>query len=219
MIPCCDYYCDMMYLLPYSSFTNLPPEEKTNVSEEASSTIYSVDTNNVTGANTSYEDASLLDLYSGCGAIWAVDLNEYAYESLQWNHPETAVRNESAENFLALLREWERLCVSFSLLKSEKVEKYSFDFRMEDDGTDEANDGADEGDGNDDEGKVFEVEKILAIRFGDPEDEEKRGLYFQILVVSIYFGVLHPDIVGLFLLGSLEELWAGRRYMGIQEHI
>ncbi|XVF11311.1 hypothetical protein REPUB_Repub08aG0016200 [Reevesia pubescens] len=198
MIPCCDYYCDMMYLLPYSSFTNLPPEEKTNVSEEASSTISSVDTNNVTGANTSYEDASLLDLYSGCGAMstglclganmaglklvtrWAVDLNEYACESLQWNHPETAVRNESAENFLALLREWERLCVSFSLLKSEKVEKYSFDFRMEDDGTDEANDGADEGDGNDDKGEVFEVEKILAIRFGDPEDEEKRGLYFQV---------------------------------------
>lgn len=24
-IPVCDYYCDTMYLLPYSTFTNLPP--------------------------------------------------------------------------------------------------------------------------------------------------------------------------------------------------
>ncbi|XVF08541.1 hypothetical protein REPUB_Repub07fG0012100 [Reevesia pubescens] len=195
MIPSCDYYCDMLYRLPYSSFTNLPPEEKTNISEEASSTISSDDTNSVIGENTSKKDASLLDLYSGCGAMstglclganmaglklvtrWAVDLNEYACKSLQWNHPETAVRNESAEDFLALLKEWERLCVTFSLLKSENIEKHSFNVNMvDDDGSDEA----EEDEEDDTEGEVFEVEKVLSILYGKPKEQKERGLYFQV---------------------------------------
>ena len=91
-------------------------KDKTNVNEEASSTISSDDINKVIGANTSYEEASLLDLYSGCGAMsmglclganmtgvklvtrWAMDLNKYVCEGFQWNHPETMVRNEAAED-------------------------------------------------------------------------------------------------------------------------
>ncbi|EOY32389.1 Chromomethylase 1, putative isoform 5, partial [Theobroma cacao] len=203
MIPCCDYYCDMLYLLPYSSFINLPPEDKTNCSE-ASSTISTDDVNSVNEEKSQYEEASqasnnkksqvtLLDLYSGCGAMstglclganmaglkletrWAVDLNKYGCESLKWNHPETEVRNESAEDFLALLKEWERLCVLFSLLKSENLEKQSFNpFRTEDDGDDDDNEE------DDTEGDVFEVEKILAICYGDPKKKGERGLHFQV---------------------------------------
>ncbi|XP_021278105.1 DNA (cytosine-5)-methyltransferase CMT3-like isoform X2 [Herrania umbratica] len=202
MIPCCDYYCDMLYLLPYSSFINLSPD-KTNCSE-ASSTISSDDINSVNEEKSQYEEASqasnnkksqvtLLDLYSGCGAMstglclganmaglkletrWAVDLNKYACESLKWNHPETEVRNESAEDFLALLKEWERLCVLFSLLKSENLEKQSFNpFGMEDDGDDDDNEE------DDTEGDVFEVEKILALCYGDPKKKGERGLHFQV---------------------------------------
>ncbi|EOY32385.1 Chromomethylase 1, putative isoform 1 [Theobroma cacao] len=202
MIPCCDYYCDMLYLLPYSSFINLPPD-KTNCSE-ASSTISTDDVNSVNEEKSQYEEASqasnnkksqvtLLDLYSGCGAMstglclganmaglkletrWAVDLNKYGCESLKWNHPETEVRNESAEDFLALLKEWERLCVLFSLLKSENLEKQSFNpFRTEDDGDDDDNEE------DDTEGDVFEVEKILAICYGDPKKKGERGLHFQV---------------------------------------
>ncbi|GMJ13672.1 chromomethylase 3 [Hibiscus trionum] len=196
MIPSCDYYCDMLYLLPYSSFTNLPPdmEAKPNVSEEASSTISTDDSNCIIGANTSPEEATLLDLYSGCGAMstglclganmsglklvtrWAVDINKYACESLQWNHPETMVRNESAEDFLALLKEWEKLCVSFSLSKFKDSEKQSCrSFAIEDDENDEA----DSEDGDTD-GEVFEVDKFLAICYGDPNDKGERGLYFQV---------------------------------------
>nr|GMD35812.1 DNA (cytosine-5)-methyltransferase CMT3-like [Ipomoea batatas] len=55
----CDLYCDTMYLIPCSTFLNLPP-----------------------GANS-------------CGVNlvtkWAVDLNQYACESLRLNHPETNV--------------------------------------------------------------------------------------------------------------------------------
>ncbi|XVE56455.1 hypothetical protein DITRI_Ditri04bG0011200 [Diplodiscus trichospermus] len=196
MIPSCDYYCDMLYLLPYSSFINLPPEDKTNVSEEASSTISTDDTNNVTGANTSYEEASLLDLYSGCGAMstglclganmagvklvtkWAVDINKYACESLQWNHPETMVRNEAAEDFLALLKEWERLCVTFSLLKSENVDKISLN--SSEDNEDDNEDDGDNNEESDGDDEVFEVERILAICYGDPKEKGERGLNFQV---------------------------------------
>ncbi|KAL4340831.1 hypothetical protein GQ457_08G034730 [Hibiscus cannabinus] len=197
-IPSCDYYCDMLYKLEYSSFTNLPPEEKTNVSEEASSTISEDNLDNVVGANNNHEEASLLDLYSGCGAMstglclganmaglklvtrWAVDINKYACESLQWNHPETMVRNEPAEDFLALLKEWERLCASFSLSKSENLEKRSFNsYDNEDDNNDEVEDEDEEGNGGSD-GEVFEVEKFLAICYGDPKEKGERQLHFKV---------------------------------------
>ena len=90
------------------------------------------------------------------------------------------VRNESAEDFLALLKEWERLCVSFSLLKSENLDKQSFN-PSEDDGDDEDDD--DKGDAED---EVFEVERILAICYGDPKEKGERGLYFQVYVLYNY---------------------------------
>ncbi|CAL5354998.1 unnamed protein product [Camellia sinensis] len=83
---------------------------------------------------------TLLDLYSGCGAMstglclgasvsglklvtrWAVDINSNACESLKLNHPETEVRNEAAEDFLSLLKEWEKLCKEFQLLGSHQSE-------------------------------------------------------------------------------------------------
>ncbi|KAE8735020.1 DNA (cytosine-5)-methyltransferase CMT3 [Hibiscus syriacus] len=195
-IPSCDYYCDMLYKLEYSSFTNLPSEEKTNVSEEASSTVSEDNLDNVIGANDGHKDASLLDLYSGCGAMstglclganmaglklvtrWAVDINKYACESLQWNHPVTTVRNEPAEDFLALLKEWERLCASFSLSKSEDLGKQPFNsYDNEDDDNDEVEDET----GNDSsDGEVFEVEKFLAICYGDPKENGERGLHFKV---------------------------------------
>ncbi|OMP03392.1 hypothetical protein COLO4_10449 [Corchorus olitorius] len=190
MIPStCDYYCDMFYHLPYSSFTNLPTEDRATNDSEASSTISS-DNTSVDGVKASSKEASqvtLLDLYSGCGAMstglclganmaglklvtrWAVDLNKYACESLKWNHPETEVRNEPADEFLALLKEWKRLCDSFSVSKPEILENNST--RTEDGGND-----CEEGDAGD---EVFEVEKILAIRYSDP-DTGKIGLHFKV---------------------------------------
>ncbi|TYK14253.1 DNA (cytosine-5)-methyltransferase 1 [Cucumis melo var. makuwa] len=120
-LPSCDFYCDMLYLLPYSSFVKLPTSEK-KVGSETSSTISSeVDTDGACEVNSEIGDVTqaqqcrkpevtLLDLYSGCGAMstglclggnlsgvnlvtkWAVDLNQYACESLRFNHPETQVR-------------------------------------------------------------------------------------------------------------------------------
>ncbi|OMO73118.1 hypothetical protein CCACVL1_17462 [Corchorus capsularis] len=189
MIPSdCDYYCDMFYHLQYSSFRNLPTDGALNDSE-ASSTISS-DNSSVDGLKACSKEASqvtLLDLYSGCGAMstglclganmaglklvtrWAVDLNKYACESLKWNHPETEVRNESADEFLALLKEWKGLCDSFSVSKPEILENNPT--HTEDGGNDCEEDDA--------EDEVYEVEKILAIRYSHP-DTGKTGLHFKV---------------------------------------
>ncbi|OMO79806.1 hypothetical protein CCACVL1_13403 [Corchorus capsularis] len=187
----CDYYCDTFYHLNYSSFTNLPTDKATNDSE-ASSTISS-DNTSVDGVKASSKEASqvtLLDLYSGCGAMstglclganmaglklvtrWAVDLNKHACESLRWNHPETEVMNESADDFLALLKEWKRLCDSFSVSKPDMLEKQAFNPSRTEDGGNDCEEG-------DTEGKVFEVEEILAIRYSHPVTG-KRGLHFKV---------------------------------------
>lgn len=87
------------------------------------------------------------------------------------------VRNESAEDFLLLLKEWEKLCIYFSLVKSDYFpQDYSDLFGTEDD---------DDGSGSDDsEGEenveVFEVEKILKICYGDPKETKERGLYLKV---------------------------------------
>ncbi|KAI5675160.1 hypothetical protein M9H77_06110 [Catharanthus roseus] len=197
----CDYYYDMMYLLPYCTFVSLPPENLGGGSESDSTISSEAD---VTGAtiggvevcqDEQNGEITLLDLYSGCGAMstglclgansagiklvtkWAVDLNQYACESLKLNHPETQARNESAENFLALLKEWERLCVSYSLFESNVARHPFVRLTTEEEGDDEEEDDGSEGE-NDSE--VFEVDEVLDICYGDPKESGSVGLYFKI---------------------------------------
>ncbi|KAH9559794.1 hypothetical protein CY35_06G074300 [Sphagnum magellanicum] len=124
-------------------------------------------------------ELQLLDLYCGCGAMstglclganlaganlvtrWAVDLNEYACISMKHNHPETKVRNEAAEDFLELLKEWKKLC-----------EKYPSD----DEAVDEAADEVEESDEDEvvEEGE-YEVESLVGIRWvGQVSEKEKQ---------------------------------------------
>ena len=70
-----------------------------------------------------------------------------------------------------MLKKWERLCVSFSLLKSENMDKQSFN-PFEDNGDDE-----DEDEKGDAEDEGFEVERILATCYGDSKEKGERGLY------------------------------------------
>lgn len=206
-IPDCDYYCDMLYLLPYSTFVNLPADDR-HASCETSSTISSE--RDMSGAELGEvsqvqehrkPEVTLLDLYSGCGAMstglclganlnglnlvtrWAVDLNPYACESLKLNHPETQVRNEYAEDFLSLLKEWEKLCRYFSLVESNDVPQEYLDLfgteNVGDDGNDndDSDSDSDEVDGED---EVYEVEKILEICYGDPKEKKERELHVKV---------------------------------------
>ncbi|CAK9140069.1 unnamed protein product [Ilex paraguariensis] len=202
-IPDCHYYYDMMYLLPYSSFVSLPPPDNMGAGSESDSTISSeADVAGTVGGVEIFQvekhkksEMLLLDLYSGCGAMstglclganssgvnvvtkWAVDLNPYACKSLKLNHPETEVRNESAEDFLSLLKEWEKLCASFSLIGCGDSQQQHLDpTSIEGDQGDDDDEASD--DVEDDE--VFEVEEVLAICYGDPNEIKKPGLYLKI---------------------------------------
>ncbi|KAK9273931.1 hypothetical protein L1049_018743 [Liquidambar formosana] len=159
-IPACDYYYDMLYLLPYSTFMNVP-QESVGAGSETFSTI-----------------SSEININGETCDRWAVDINKYACESLKLNHLEMEVRNESAEDFLLLLKEWEKLCISFSLISGDLEDKY-FDLKSMEDDDDEDDHERNDGDGEDDS-EVFEVAKILAICYGDPKDKGERGLYFKV---------------------------------------
>ncbi|KAK1386612.1 DNA (Cytosine-5)-methyltransferase CMT3 [Heracleum sosnowskyi] len=216
-----DYYYDMMYYVPFSTFLNpqhdgtkgetgsnlaissksvdiqqdvgssKPKEVGTKVENRSISTISSEsdDIHKDVGSNKPIE-MKLLDLFSGCGAMstglclganmagvtlvtkWAVDLNKYACESLKYNHPQTEVRNEKAEEFLALLKEWERLCSLFSLIGDKSHQKQISPPEMDNIEEDEEEEVDNE--------EIFEVEKILSICYGIPDGQEKVGLYFKI---------------------------------------
>ncbi|KAG8387340.1 hypothetical protein BUALT_Bualt02G0011300 [Buddleja alternifolia] len=193
----CDYYFDRMYLLPYSTFVSLPSDGTTN-SGESGSTI-STDADASVGFCEQEEHSSertLLDLYSGCGAMstglclgansvgvklvtkWAVDINQYACESLKLNHPETQVRNESAEDFLNLLKEWEKLCTTFLSLENNGASSEQGKSSGGED--DEGDENSEDEDADGEDSEVYEVDEILTICYGDPNHNGKPQLHFKI---------------------------------------
>ncbi|CAN0861916.1 DNA (cytosine-5)-methyltransferase CMT3 [Linum grandiflorum] len=191
----CHYYCNALYLLRFATFLKLP-SELMDTSESSSTISQSCE---VSDLNVKSKAFTLLDLYSGCGGMstglslgsklsgqelvtkWAVDTSEFALASLKLNHPETEVRNEKVDNFLVLLKEWEKLCIRFSLISSSDPEKkQSYPFDGEEDECDSSDDEDDVGaDGTPDDSECFELEKVLDICYGEPEGKDC-GLYFKI---------------------------------------
>lgn len=86
------------------------------------------------------------------------------------------VRNEKAEEFLALLKEWQRLCASFSLIEHEGFEQKNLSPEITENNED------DEEEVKVDDEEIFEVEKILSICYGLPAGQKELGLYFKVLV-------------------------------------
>ncbi|CAL4940942.1 unnamed protein product [Urochloa decumbens] len=180
LIEHCDLYYDMSYSVAYSTFANIPLENGASGSETASG-ISSDDVDLEASSGMPGRTATLLDLYSGCGGMstglclgaalaglkletrWAVDLNSFACQSLKYNHPQTEVRNEKADDFLALLREWAVLC-----------DKYVH----KDVGLDSAVLEDKEEDGSPLDKDEFVVEKLIGICYGG--NGRKNGLYFKV---------------------------------------
>eukprot|EP00249_Psilotum_nudum_P006108 c19462_g1_i1 orf=456-3056(-) len=141
-------------------------------------------------------ELSLLDLYSGCGGMstglcmgaslsgvrlvtkWAVDLNEYACKSLKYNHPETEVRNEAAEDFLALIKEWQKLCEKYC--KTEDVEDSKASGRCHQKNHFSTSNNEDIDDSSGIEDGEFEVEKLVGIRYVSSSSLKKIGLEFKV---------------------------------------
>ncbi|XP_050232648.1 putative DNA (cytosine-5)-methyltransferase CMT1 [Mercurialis annua] len=207
-LPPCDLYYDMKYTLPFLTFETIKKDDSNRDSGSSSicnenDSNASINDVNTSTANPSSaiskvhrSDMYLLDLYSGCGGMstglcmgaalsgvnlitkWAVDLNSYACKSLKANHPETEVRNEEAQDFLSLLKEWEKLCNKYILSEEEEVE----DKKVEDveDKGDDMEDEEVEDKSDDDGGEIFEVERLLGVCYGDPNKIKKRDLYFKV---------------------------------------
>lgn len=89
------------------------------------------------------------------------------------------VRNEKVEEFLALLKEWERLCVKFSLTGDKRCQK-----QISSENESNHEDEEDEEVQVDNE-EIFEVDKILSLCYGLPEGQKEAGLYFKVLHIFL----------------------------------
>ncbi|CAJ2636066.1 unnamed protein product [Trifolium pratense] len=174
-----DFYYDMEYCVDYSTFRKIPSE---------ASTI----TKSLPSPELRKTELTLLDLYSGCGGMstglclgakvssvnlvaqWAVDSDRSASKSLKLNHPETHVRNESAEDFLQLLKEWEKLCKRYNVGDTEK--KTPLRSRNSGEKKQVNSHARDISDSDDD----FEVSRLVDICYGDPDKTGKRSLYLKV---------------------------------------
>lgn len=108
---------------------------------------------------------------------WAIDINPHACKSLKFNHPETKVRNEAADDFLSLLKEWAKLCQYFALYGTDKVPEESLNFMSEEEEEEEEEENHDESNIPDEE---FEVESLIAVCYGDPNKTKKHEVYFKV---------------------------------------
>lgn len=99
------------------------------------------------------------------------------------------MRNEAAEDFLSLLKEWEKLCQQFSLFGSDNEPEQSLNSvsKEEEEDDEEENDRA--SNVSDEE---FEVERLLAVCYGDPIKVKKPGVYFKVFYIS--FGKFWPHV-------------------------
>ncbi|XP_057971701.1 DNA (cytosine-5)-methyltransferase CMT2-like isoform X2 [Malania oleifera] len=186
-IPTCDFYYDMKYSVDYSTFCTMVTDGNNISSSACMKTVL------MNGIKPKFEGISshkpyrselaLLDIYSGCGGMstglclgaklsgldlvtrWAIDLNKSACDSLKLNHPGIHVRNESAEDFLHLLKEWDKLCKRFGTKNVEKVTRSNSKISR---ASQDSNSGE------------YEVSSLVDICYGDPTNTGKRGLKFKV---------------------------------------
>ncbi|XWS49335.1 hypothetical protein CRYUN_Cryun13aG0154800 [Craigia yunnanensis] len=199
-VPQSDFYFDMEYCVEYSTFRTLPPGSDnsfksyslSNCCKEIFLTTPTAFSANIPSFGTYKAELALLDLYSGGGGMstglclgakascidlvtkWAVDVDNSACKSLKLNHPETHVRNEAADDFLQLLKEWEKLCKLYAV---DKVER-RYPSRST---TSQAvrNDANSPKDADVPPGEL-EVYSLVDIFYGDPRKTGKRGLNFKV---------------------------------------
>lgn len=188
---------DMEYSVEYSTFRTLVTDNisETPMGSQSflSNSKHPVDEPNTLtplelfpNYDSSKQELALLDLYAGCGGMstglclgaklssvnlvtkWAVDYNSSACESLKLNHPETNVRNESAEDFLDLLKQWENLCKTY-ICDIERTVKCALEEPLD----------VSQSDKEESTGE-YEVSHLVDICYGDPDERGKRGLHFKV---------------------------------------
>ncbi|XP_042034532.1 DNA (cytosine-5)-methyltransferase CMT2-like isoform X2 [Salvia splendens] len=197
-VPSAAFYYDMEYSVNYSTFRTLVTETSTGTEpflsnskppEEELVTLTPLAL--LPEYESPEQELALLDLYAGCGGMstglclgaklssvnlktrWAVDYNSAACESLKLNHPETNVRNEAAEDFLELLKQWESLCKTY-VCDIERTLKCEIDELQE---AEEACLSSSDTEESSDE---YEISHLVDICYGDPNESGKCGLHFKV---------------------------------------
>ncbi|KAI7749813.1 hypothetical protein M8C21_011767 [Ambrosia artemisiifolia] len=199
-IPTCDYYYDMKYNIDYSTFSTIKDEVSSNNwclfscdnKEEINSngSIDNKSNENITNFEPKKLELTVLDMYSGCGGMstglhfgaklsgvdlstkWAVDANESACESLKLNHPETQIRNESASDFLDLIKEWDKLCKKYPVKKERQRHDSMVDGPPDDVIPSKKHNIVPKDE--------YEVEKLVDICYSELDGTCKRGLKFKV---------------------------------------
>ncbi|XP_027180268.1 DNA (cytosine-5)-methyltransferase CMT2-like [Coffea eugenioides] len=199
-IPPADFYYDMEYSVEYSTFHNLQTDNSYKIDDSHSlqpvegfhAPITATHLEVFSGSGPLKSELALLDLYSGCGGMstglgigakvssidvvtrWAVDLEKSACDSLKLNHPETQVRNESAEDFLELLKRWKQLCESYIFNDLKNPPEDGTDNQIEGESNETSKLANEDPDGE------YEVSCLVDICYGDPNETGKHGLHFKV---------------------------------------
>ncbi|OVA18480.1 Chromo domain/shadow [Macleaya cordata] len=191
-----DFYYDMNYYVEYSTFCNTMTGKSVRavITDKCRIETFSCQSSTIRKNDPSRQldksELALLDLYSGCGGMstglclgaklspinlvtkWAIDADEAACESLRLNHPGTQIRNELAEDFLDLLKGWEKLCKLHRVEYKEKLPKSDSRITRICKTSPQ------------DDNKIppgeFEVLKLVDICYGDPNKTGKRELAFKV---------------------------------------
>ncbi|KAH7576431.1 hypothetical protein JRO89_XS01G0063400 [Xanthoceras sorbifolium] len=194
------FYFDMEYCVEYSTFRTLPSDNSLEIHDlllphsiknvPTAATAHSLQ--NMHNSETYKAELVLLDLYSGCGGMstglclgaklscinlvtkWAVDIDKSACESLRLNHPETRVLNEKAEEFLQLLKEWQKLCKRYVVNNVKREHRSASVAASVERNNVTSTRGADTPNGE------YEVASLVDVCYGDPNKTGKRSLNFKV---------------------------------------
>ncbi|XP_048500700.1 DNA (cytosine-5)-methyltransferase CMT2 isoform X2 [Beta vulgaris subsp. vulgaris] len=195
-----DFYYDMEYCLEYSTFRNLPRGDSLEgcklPSLSCPESILPLTSSpvavNRTICKTYNPELTMLDIYAGCGGMstglcmgakhsginlvtrWAIDADSSACESLRLNHSNIRIMNETADDFLELLKHWERLCKKYVI--EETHQPFSSPQKV----SDLAEASSDAQSNSDTEGDELEVLGLVDIRYGDADGSGKEGLQFKV---------------------------------------
>ncbi|KAL0873818.1 hypothetical protein Bca101_023523 [Brassica carinata] len=187
-----DFYFDMEYCVEFSTFQTLRNQTSDNKLECCADVTPTESTESILENKSFSKELLVLDLYSGCGGMstglnlgakisgvdvvtkWAIDQNLAACESLKVNHPQTQVRNDSAGNFLLLMKEWDKLCKRYVSNNGQTTDTLNPENSTRE--TSESSSSTDD----DSEPEEYEVEKLVDICYGDPDKSGEYGLKFKV---------------------------------------
>ncbi|XP_071692612.1 DNA (cytosine-5)-methyltransferase CMT2-like [Rutidosis leptorrhynchoides] len=167
-------------------------QNKEDIHNNINNNIVDINSNGtINTLKSTKSELTLLDMYSGCGGMstglcfgaklsgvdlytkWAVDADQYACESLKLNHPETQIRNESAEDFRDLIKEWDLLCKKYT---GNEKESQVHDSVIEESPKKVGRSKSVKSVPDDE----YEVEKLVDICYCDLDRSSKRGLKFKV---------------------------------------